>query len=429
MKKYLKFITLISMVGLLMIFMTSCFENVVNIVKNNSNTIDDTVTTDSSSNSTTSYYPFIPSSRSSDTTSSTKEDTTTTTTSDTTLVKDENGNIVQDEIIFDTTNELFLTQKEELDLYIVDYKTLYGYQKLLEDRYYGEDFKNIYETLYNASYNFLVSDKDYELTKLYNEEYLIIYEYKFENYNYASVIASAWITMIEENPMLYFSYTGYTLRQYGSGNNKYYTFCLLAGTDYKDSDDRYLYNEAILDMTEDFLDKYNNLEEKTDYNKAKLAHDYILNKVDYAYDNEGNASEEYWAHNILGVALNKGSVCESYAECYDYLSYLMNLNTLTVVGYSGTQSSGHAWNYTEIDGVWYGVDLTWDDGDTISYDYFLVSNKIMSKAHTPSDNSSYGIDYQVELPTLSSSSFDTSLDKEEPIIPSRPGIIRPRFWF
>ena len=428
MKKYLKLITLISMVGLLMIFMTSCFENVVNIVKNSSNT-SDTVTTDSSNNSTTSYYPFIPSSRSSDTTSSTKEDTTTTTTSDTTLVKDENGNIVQDEIIFDTTNELFLAQKEELDLYIVDYKTLYGYQKLLEDRYYGEDFKNIYETLYNASYNFLVSDKDYELTKLYNEEYLIIYEYKFENYNYASVIASAWITMIEENPMLYFSYTGYTLRQYGSGNNKYYTFCLLAGTDYKDSDDRYLYNEAILDMTEDFLDKYNNLEEKTDYNKAKLAHDYILNKVDYAYDNEGNASEEYWAHNILGVALNKGSVCESYAECYDYLSYLMDLNTLTVVGYSGTQSSGHAWNYTEIDGVWYGVDLTWDDKDTISYDYFLVSNKIMSKAHTPSDNSSYGIDYQVELPTLSSSSFDTSLDKEEPIIPSRPGIIRPRFWF
>lgn len=422
MKKYLKLISILSLFGLLLIVMTSCFENVVNIIKNNTEVEDDNVVEipESTSSNDTTYYPYYPSK-----TSKAKENTTESTL----LEKDENGNVIQDEIIFDTTNELFLNQKEELDLYIVDYKTLYGYQQLLLDSYYGEDFKNIYETLYNASYNFLVSDKDYELTTINNNEYLIIYEYKFENLNYADVIASCWINMIEENPLFYFSYTGYTLRQYGSGNNKYYSFCLLAGNDYKNSNDRYLYNEAILDMTNDFLDKYNNLEEKTDYNKAKLAHDYILNKVDYAYDTDGNASNEYWAHNILGVALNKGSVCESYAECYDYLSYLMNLNTLTVVGYSKTQSSGHAWNYTEIDGVWYGVDLTWDDGDKISYDYFLVSSKIMNKAHTPYDNSSYGIEYQVELPTLSTSSIDTSLDKEDPIIPSRPGIIWPRFWF
>ena len=39
-------------------------------------------------------------------------------------------------------------------------------------------------------------------------------------------------------------------------------------------------------------------------------------------------------------------------------------------------NADHAWNIVNLDGVWYNVDLTWDDGegDNVLYTYFLKSN-------------------------------------------------------
>ncbi len=346
-----------------------------------------------------------------ETTDTETTDTETTDTTETPTTDDSSTTVV--------TNKYQLLA-ESLYEYEEDYTTLYGYQMLGEDSKYGDYMQDVYETFYEDAHYFLASDDDYEVYETSSFNYIIIGEYEYTSSKYTDIIASAWITFIEENPLYYFTYTGYTIKTEGSGSNKTYSFCFVGGTDYATADARYEANEAVLAMIEDFNGVYEALESKDDYTVAKLIHDYICNKISYAYDKSGNASEEYWAHNILGVAVKGSGVCECYAETYLLLSYLTDLDCLIVLGSSG--GGGHVWNYVSIDGVWYGVDATWDDGDTITYNYFLVSSTIMNKAHTTNDSSSYGIDYQVTLPTLSTSSYDTSLDTETTSTPSYPSM-------
>ncbi len=369
-------------------------------------TISDTTETETSDTTDTAETEATDTATETETSDTT--DTTETDASDTATDTEETPSTTADDSTVATNKYELLAQS--LYQYEQDYTTLYGYQQLAADTNYGDLMTDVYEEFYLDAHEFLASDDDYEVYTSSSFNYIIVGEYEYSSSGYTDVIASAWITFIEENPLYYFTYTGYTIKTEGSGRNKTYSFCFLAGTDYADADDRYEANEAVLDMLTDFTDEYNALDSKDDYTVAKLIHDYICNKISYAYDSNGNASEEYWAHNILGVAMVGKGVCECYAETYLLLSYLTDLDCLIVLGSSG--GGGHVWNYVKVDGVWYGVDATWDDGDTISYNYFLVSSTIMNKAHTAASSTSYGIEYQVALPTLSTTSYDTSLDTE-----------------
>ena len=322
-----------------------------------------------------------------------------------------------------TTDEAEIVEETEIAKYESNYKELYGYNQLKYE-YYSKIMLDVYESFYEASSEFLKSDEDYKVEYDKNYSYVVVDTYEISS-RYIDVVASAWITFIEENPIYYFLYTGYTTSEVSRGK---YSFYLLADPAYATAEARSDANASIIEMINDFNDEVGD-DELTDYDKAKIIHDFILNRVDYAYDNNGDASSEIWAHNIIGVSKKLGSVCESYAETYLFLSRLVNLESLIVLGYS--QNVGHAWNYTKVDGVWYGVDSTWDDEEEINYNYFLVSSRIMNREHTANSDRYYGIDYQVALPTLSSSSYDTSLDEQEitvPQFPRRPGI-EPWFRF
>ncbi len=288
-----------------------------------------------------------------------------------------------------------------------DYKNLYGYNALSLDEKYGDFMQNVYESFYIDAHNFLASEDDYEVYEEDDFKYIIIGEYEYKNLKYTDIIASAWITFIEENPLYYFTYTAYKVKINETDNT--YSFLFLGGADYANALDRYEANTFLLELLEDFKNEYDLLESKDDYSISKMIHDYICNKISYAYDESGSASEECFAHNVLGLTKGEG-VCECYAESYLLLSYLTNLNALIVIGNSN--GGGHVWNYVMIDNIWYGVDATWDDGDKVSYDYFLVSSKIMNKSHNANKSTSYGINYQVDLPILSTTSYDKTLDND-----------------
>ena len=337
----------------------------------------------------------------------------------TTTASDTEGNV---KTSYKPETEETLVEEKEIAKYESNYEELYGYNELKSDFYYGELMCDVYENFYEASSEFLKSDEDYEIVTERNYSYVVVDTYTISS-RYIDVVASAWITFIEENPIYYFLYTGYTTSEVSRGKYKFY---LLADPAYAKASAREDANASIIEMINDFTEVLGE-EELTDYDKAKLIHDFICNRVDYAYDANGDASSEIWAHNIIGVAKKLGSVCESYAETYLFLSRLVDLDSLIVLGYAS--NVGHAWNYVKVDGVWYGVDATWDDEEEITYNYFLVSSRIMSKEHTANSSRYYGIDYQVSLPELSNSSYDTSLDEEEFIIPQMPRRPGGNPWF
>ena len=79
--------------------------------------------------------------------------------------------------------------------------------------------------------------------------------------------------------------------------------------------------------------------------------------------------------------LTMGVVCEGYAKAFKVLCDQLGVPAVCVSGLSDKSrtGSGHMWNLAQIGGVWYLVDVTWDDSDKAgaqasSRRYLLVSN-------------------------------------------------------
>ena len=79
--------------------------------------------------------------------------------------------------------------------------------------------------------------------------------------------------------------------------------------------------------------------------------------------------------------LTMGVVCEGYAKAFKVLCDQLGVPAVCVSGLSDKSltGSGHMWNLAQIGGVWYLVDVTWDDSKAegayaSSRQYLLVSN-------------------------------------------------------
>ena len=95
------------------------------------------------------------------------------------------------------------------------------------------------------------------------------------------------------------------------------------------------------------------------YNKALIVHDTLVDMLEYN-QNDSNSN----THNIYGAFVNRSVVCEGYAKSFKYIMDSLNIPCILVGGIATNNSSNtesHMWNYIQLDGNWYGVDVTWDD--------------------------------------------------------------------
>lgn len=120
-------------------------------------------------------------------------------------------------------------------------------------------------------------------------------------------------------------------------------------------------------------------EAETDYDKAKNIHDWIILNYDYAYSDTYNAK----SHSAYGMLTNGRGVCSAYTLLFDVLCRTAGLQTRIVFSektyaVTGSTFNIHCWNMVCVDGVWYHVDVTWDDqphlGNGVVYNYFLKSS-------------------------------------------------------
>lgn len=125
----------------------------------------------------------------------------------------------------------------------------------------------------------------------------------------------------------------------------------------------------------------------SDYEKAKVIHDYIVNS--YSYATEELASNRETASKISvhapeALYKDKRGVCQAYAVMFRDMATAAGLDAWYVTGKAniiGDPVSGnHAWNIVKIDGRNYYVDTTWDDTAN-TRDYFLAGKTIMNKEH------------------------------------------------
>jgi hypothetical protein len=125
----------------------------------------------------------------------------------------------------------------------------------------------------------------------------------------------------------------------------------------------------------------------TDFEKIYYIHDFLVKQVEYDLDNYFKNTIPYDDYTAEGALFNGLAVCQGYAEATDLLLKEAGIESQIVVGSAnglgtggGQEWGGHAWNLVKLNGKYYHLDTTWNDGGG-SYNYFLVSGKKISSDH------------------------------------------------
>jgi len=173
---------------------------------------------------------------------------------------------------------------------------------------------------------------------------------------------------------------------------------------------------------ENTIDAINRVEEKisgiideankqeSDVQKIRVIHDFLIENCEYTASNTNNN-----VYNAFGVLHDGKAVCEGYSKALKLLLDRINIESIIACG-TGTNSTGqvesHAWNYVFLDGVWYGIDSTWDDPIILgignasyanTHKYFLVGSDILFKDHVENGEliSSLSEEFKFKYPKLS----------------------------
>ncbi|MCM1126955.1 MAG: hypothetical protein NC429_10835 [Lachnospiraceae bacterium] len=132
------------------------------------------------------------------------------------------------------------------------------------------------------------------------------------------------------------------------------------------------------------------------YEKEKLVHDALLDRVSYNLRAEMNQS----AYSAL---VNGQTVCAGYARAFQYLLQQLGIPCYYCTGYAG---ENHAWNIVELSDGYYNVDATWDDTGEGSYDYFNKTDADYADTHVRKELAVY-------LPPCNGQSFRNLEPDEE----------------
>ncbi|MDE7425145.1 MAG: hypothetical protein K2N51_15905 [Lachnospiraceae bacterium] len=116
-----------------------------------------------------------------------------------------------------------------------------------------------------------------------------------------------------------------------------------------------------------------NLTKKSDYEKIKAVHDYVINNTSYDMSTELNSP--YYA------LVEKTSACQGYAVLIYKMLTELDVPCRVITG--NAKNGLHAWNIVKLDGKWYNLDATWDDPiglfgkSSMRYNYFLKTDNDM----------------------------------------------------
>lgn len=131
----------------------------------------------------------------------------------------------------------------------------------------------------------------------------------------------------------------------------------------------------------------------SEFEKVEYIHDSI-NKICVYGESETNNHDSAYGCLVEGQA-----VCEGYSKAFLLLCDRAGINSTVVTGTalsSNGESVSHMWNMVMIDGLWYHIDLTWDDPtlnppdrNYVRYDFFNVTDNEISKTHAIINNKFY----------------------------------------
>lgn len=117
----------------------------------------------------------------------------------------------------------------------------------------------------------------------------------------------------------------------------------------------------------------------SDYEKEQYVHDALVQIVTYKVSVPIDQSA--YSAIVLGE-----SVCAGYARAFQYLMQQLGIPCYYCTGYAGED---HAWNIVKMGSLYRNVDVTWDDTDPSTYDYYNKSDREIGNTHVRTELAVY----------------------------------------
>ncbi len=123
-----------------------------------------------------------------------------------------------------------------------------------------------------------------------------------------------------------------------------------------------------------------------DYSRILYIHDTIIRSTTYDQNGSGAGKNGLWG-TAYGCLVNGDAVCQGYSEAFVYIMNKLGIESGMCSGSAGTER--HAWNYVNLDGNYYWLDLTWDDPESMDaaedaggdgylrHTYFLINDHML----------------------------------------------------
>ena len=116
-----------------------------------------------------------------------------------------------------------------------------------------------------------------------------------------------------------------------------------------------------------------------------LINQYVCDNVEYhpGDPDATDMSDKYpdQSHTAYGALFENYAVCDGYSRLVKMMCDDMGIECRIVVG-DVNGGGGHAWNLVKVDGQWYHLDVTWDDGGSDRYAYFLIPDSYLDSTRT-----------------------------------------------
>ena len=116
------------------------------------------------------------------------------------------------------------------------------------------------------------------------------------------------------------------------------------------------------------------------------AHQAVIDSTVYRGEDNCSAGNKGHIRTSYGAIVKGESLCEGYARAMKSVLDTMGVESVLVQGYyqeTDGSKNLHMWNYVKIDGKWYGIDATANDGmgGSSAADTYLLADASVMKAH------------------------------------------------
>lgn len=160
-------------------------------------------------------------------------------------------------------------------------------------------------------------------------------------------------------------------------------------------------------------------EKETAVDRIVYVNEKILEGTEYDFCSTADANGTVYTpdapfiRTAYGALVRGKSVCEGYARAFKAVMDELGIPCVLVQGYALSENGlePHMWNYVEVDGGWYGVDVTWNDGENCPPDgYLLLGNADMKREHFPDGVVSQS-NYEFRYPALNPYRYGVTQDE------------------